>query len=187
VFASGSVHVGFVLRRVSLGQVFPRVLRFTLSISLLLSMLIYHVGMKNRAVNGRSSETSSLSHRMKTTTSQHRPSTRQQDSPSSMTQLPYSTLFPVAKESPYDTTCRFSSYLVHGLEIKFTEATASWCAGSLRKPATGLQQRPVSYTADAWQTQIVTGALQDRTNLPGSQRSRASSSSSDDTIITNSV
>jgi hypothetical protein len=48
-FASGSVHVGFVVDKVTLGQVFTPVLWF--------SYIIW--GMNNRPVGGRSSETQS--------------------------------------------------------------------------------------------------------------------------------
>jgi hypothetical protein len=61
-FASGLVHVVFIVDKVALGQGFPRVglLRFSLSILFYLgSILIYHLGMNNRAVGGCSSETQS--------------------------------------------------------------------------------------------------------------------------------
>jgi hypothetical protein len=60
-FAPGSVCVGFVVGKVVLGQVFLRVLLFY-SVRIILpwlSILIYHLGMNNRPVSGRSSETSS--------------------------------------------------------------------------------------------------------------------------------
>jgi hypothetical protein len=43
-FASGSVHVGFVVDKVALGEVFPKVLQFypVKCISLRLSRCIYH-------------------------------------------------------------------------------------------------------------------------------------------------
>jgi hypothetical protein len=55
----GSVHVEFVVDKVALGQVFLRVLRFSpVNIILLwLSILIYNLGVNNRPIGGRSSET----------------------------------------------------------------------------------------------------------------------------------
>jgi hypothetical protein len=58
-FAHGSVHVGFVVEKVSLRQVFLRVFQFLL-VSIIpqwLSMLIVTWGMNSRPVGGRSSET----------------------------------------------------------------------------------------------------------------------------------
>jgi hypothetical protein len=60
-FAPESVCVGFVVGKVVLGQVFLRVLLFY-SVRIILpwlSILIYHLGMNNRPVSGRSSEISS--------------------------------------------------------------------------------------------------------------------------------
>jgi hypothetical protein len=58
-FAPGSVHVGFVVDKVATGQVFLRVLRFS-HVNIIpqwLSILMYHLEVKNRPVGGRSSET----------------------------------------------------------------------------------------------------------------------------------
>jgi hypothetical protein len=53
------VHVVFVVEKMTLGQVFLSVICiFPVNVILLwLSMLVYHVGMKNSLVGGRSSET----------------------------------------------------------------------------------------------------------------------------------
>lgn len=58
-FATGSVHMGFVVKRAVLGKVFLRVLLFPpLNITPpCLSIPIYHLGMDNRPVYGRSSKT----------------------------------------------------------------------------------------------------------------------------------
>jgi hypothetical protein len=58
-FALGSVHVGFVVDSVLLGQVFLRVLRFFFfnNIPPWLSILIYHLGVSNRLLGDRSLET----------------------------------------------------------------------------------------------------------------------------------
>jgi hypothetical protein len=57
-FAPGSVHVGLTVDKVALGQLFLRVLLFSsvITIPLLLSVLIYHLGMNNRPASGRNSE-----------------------------------------------------------------------------------------------------------------------------------
>jgi ABC-type sugar transport system permease subunit len=55
------VNMGFVVEKVTMGQVFFRVLWF-FPVSVIpscLSMLIYHLGMNNRPDAGRSSETQS--------------------------------------------------------------------------------------------------------------------------------
>jgi hypothetical protein len=60
-FATESVHVGFVVDKVALGKVFFRVLQLS-PVNIIppwLTMFIYHQGMNNRPVGGRSSETSS--------------------------------------------------------------------------------------------------------------------------------
>jgi hypothetical protein len=62
MFATGSVYVGFVVDKVTLGQVLLRALRFP-PVSIIprwLSILVYNLGMNNEPVRGRSSET--LSH-----------------------------------------------------------------------------------------------------------------------------
>jgi hypothetical protein len=58
-FTPGSVHVGFVVDKVALGQAFLRVLRFLLSISFHYSSPCSFIAreMNNRLVGGRSSET----------------------------------------------------------------------------------------------------------------------------------
>jgi hypothetical protein len=58
-FAPGSLHVGFVVDKVALGQVFLRVLRLS-RVNIIppwLSILIYHLRINNRPVGGCSSET----------------------------------------------------------------------------------------------------------------------------------
>jgi hypothetical protein len=69
-FIPRSVHVGFVMHKVTLGQVSLRVVRFSPVspvniISPCLSTLIYHLGMNNGPVGGLSSETYSHSNDMK--------------------------------------------------------------------------------------------------------------------------
>jgi hypothetical protein len=55
---AGSIHMGFVVDRVALGQICLRVLHLSLSVSFhRCSILINHVGVNNRPVGGRSSET----------------------------------------------------------------------------------------------------------------------------------
>jgi hypothetical protein len=58
-FAPGSVHVGFVVDRVAMGQVFLAVLRF-FPVSIIITPGLHtHIiwGKNNRPVGGRSSET----------------------------------------------------------------------------------------------------------------------------------
>jgi hypothetical protein len=58
-FAPRSLHVGFVVDKVALGQVFLRVLRLS-RVNIIppwLSILIYHQRINNRPVGGCSSET----------------------------------------------------------------------------------------------------------------------------------
>jgi hypothetical protein len=60
-FVPWSVHVGFMVDTVALGQVYLRVLRFS-PVNIIppsLSVLVYRLGMNNRPIGGRSSETSS--------------------------------------------------------------------------------------------------------------------------------
>jgi hypothetical protein len=58
-FAPGSIHAGFVVDKVALGQVFVRVPRFPLSISFhRRSPNSYHLGKNNMSGSGSSSETS---------------------------------------------------------------------------------------------------------------------------------
>jgi hypothetical protein len=57
--APRSIHVGFMVDKVTLGQVFLRVLRFfpINTIPPSFSILIYRLGMNNMSVSGSSSET----------------------------------------------------------------------------------------------------------------------------------
>jgi hypothetical protein len=70
-FASGSVHVGFVVDKVAPGQVFLRVIRILLPISFHCGSLFPCImwGMSNRHVGGRISERHSLSRSTRATTS----------------------------------------------------------------------------------------------------------------------